>query len=151
MKRIFILLTALGIAFTAAAQHNLVQLYIDKGVVLESEGRASEAQEAYRAAVRYGNEVIDGGVFHLMTDRFGTRADEGPKFYYDYTPDESGKLREDRTYASAGISMPGNVFWDLFQMGNQDYADGNYEAVWTIEIDYEAHFLFHQPYFQFQD
>ncbi len=122
-----------------AAQHNLVQLYIDKGVVLESEGRASEAQEAYRAAVRYGNEVIDGGVFHLMTDRFGTRAKEGPKFYYDYTPDESGKLREDRTYASAGISMPGNVFWDLFQMGNQDYADGNYEAVWTIEIDYEAY------------
>ena len=23
-------------------------------------------------------------------------------------------------------------------MGNQNYADGNYEAVWTIEVDYEA-------------
>ena len=121
-----------------AAQHNLIQLYIDKGVVLEAEGRGQEAQEAYQAAIRYGDELIDGGVFHLMTERFGTRAGEGPKFYYDYTPDASGKLREDRSYASAGVNIAGNVVWDLFQIGNQDYADGNYEAIWTIEIDYEA-------------
>ncbi|MBQ3722436.1 MAG: RagB/SusD family nutrient uptake outer membrane protein [Bacteroidales bacterium] len=121
-----------------AAQHNLVQLYIDKGVVLEAEGRTQEAQAAYSRAIEYGNEVIDGGVFHLMTERFGTRAKEDPKYYYDYTPDENGNLREDRTYASAGVRINGNVFWDLFQIGNQDYADGNYEAIWTIEIDYQA-------------
>lgn len=121
-----------------AAQHNLVQLYIDKGVALEAEGRGNEAQAAYAQAIRYGDDVIDGGTFHLMTNRFGTRAKEDPKFYYDYTPDANGQLREDRTYASAGVSMPGNVFWDLFQIGNQDYADGNYEAVWTIEVDYQA-------------
>ena len=122
-----------------AAQHNLVQLYVDKGVVLESEGRNAEARQAYETAVRYGNDVIDGGVFHLMTSRFGTRAKEGPQYYYDYTPDDNGKLREDRTYTSAGVKIPGNVFWDLFQIGNQNYADGNREAVWTIEIDYDAY------------
>ena len=121
-----------------AAQHNLVQLYIDKGIVLEAEGRGQEALEAYQTAIRYGNELIDGGVFHLMTSRFGTRSQEGPKYYYDYTPDANGNLREDRSYASAGVNIEGNVFWDLFQIGNQDYADGTYEAVWTIEVDYEA-------------
>ena len=121
-----------------AAQHNLIQLYIDKGVTLEAEGRQPEAQEAYAQAIRYGNDLIDGGTFRLMTNRFGTRAKEGPKYYYDYSPDANGQLREDRTYASAGVNIPGNVFWDLFQRGNQDYADGNYEAVWTIETDYQA-------------
>ena len=115
-----------------AAQHTLVQLYIDKGVVLEQEGEKAEALKAYNTAISYANEVIDGGTYHLMTERFGTRKDEGPKFYYDYTPDEkTGKLREDRTYASAGVIIPGNVYWDLFQYGNQCYEDGNYESIWV--------------------
>ncbi|MBP5504892.1 MAG: RagB/SusD family nutrient uptake outer membrane protein [Bacteroidales bacterium] len=121
-----------------AAQHNLAQLYIDKGVVLDSEGRIMDAKEAYRKAVEYADAVIDGGVFHLMTERFGTRKDEGPKYYYDYTPDENGRLREDRTYASAGVIIEGNVFWDLFQMGNQNYEEGNYESIWTARVEYEA-------------
>ena len=122
----------------AAAQHTLCQLYIDKGVVLESEGREDEAQAAYAAAIRFGDDVIDGGIYHLMTQRFGTRANEGPVFYYDYTPDGNGNLRQDRSYSSAGVNMPGNVFWDLFQTGNQNYADGNYESIWTARTSYEA-------------
>ena len=121
-----------------AAQHTLVQLYIDKGVVLEAEGRVQEAKTAYQKAISYGDDVIDGGTFHLMTARFGTRKDEGPKYYYDYTPDESGNLREDRSYASAGVNISGNVFWDLFQSGNQNYADGNFESIWTARTSYEA-------------
>ena len=121
-----------------AAQHTLVQLYIDKGVVLEAAGKDAEAKAAYETAVGYGDALIDGGTYHLMTDRFGTRAKEGPTFYYDYTPDENGQLRADRTYASAGVQMPGNVFWDLFQTGNQNYADGNYESIWTARTSYEA-------------
>ena len=121
-----------------AAQHTLVQLYIDKGVVLEAEGKGAEAKAAYETAVQYGDDVIDGGTFHLMTERFGTRANEGPTFYYDYTTDANGNLRADRTYASAGVHMPGNVFWDLFQTGNQNYADGNYESIWTARTSYAA-------------
>ena len=116
----------------AAAQHNLVQLYIDKGVVLEAEGDRAAAIKAYNEAISYANEVIDGNTYHLMTERFGVRKTEGPKYYYDYTPDEkTGKLREDRTYASAGVYISGNVYWDLFQPGNQDYEDGNYESIWV--------------------
>lgn len=115
-----------------AAQHNLAQLYIDKGVVLEAEGKRGDAVKAYNSAIAYATDVIDGGTFHLMTERFGVRKDEGPKYYYDYTPDEkTGKLREDRTYASAGVHISGNVYWDLFQPGNQDYEDGNYESIWV--------------------
>lgn len=121
-----------------AAQHTLVQLYIDKGVVLEAEGKDAEARAAWETAVGYGDEVIDGGTYHLMTERFGTRANEGPTFYYDYTPDANGNLRASRTYESAGVHMPGNVFWDLFQTGNQNYADGNYESIWTARTSYAA-------------
>ena len=64
----------------AAALHNLCQLYIDKGVVLEESG-SGEAKEAYNKAVDYANQVIDSGVYHLMTARFGSKATEDPIFY----------------------------------------------------------------------
>lgn len=45
----------------------------------------------------------------------------------------------DRTYSSAGYPIEGNVYWDLFQVGNQDYQDGNTEAIWCAQSDYEVY------------
>src|SRR3546814_946462 len=55
-----------------AAQHNLCQLYLALGIELESNGSGGDAQAAYTHAVSYGYQVIDGGVFSLMQNRFGT-------------------------------------------------------------------------------
>lgn len=118
-----------------AAQHNLCQLYIDKGVLLEEEG-SGEAATAYAQAIQYANAVIDGGTYRLMTERFGSRANDNPEFYYanneaDQTPEHS--------YTQAGYSIEGNVYWDLFQVGNQDYQLGNKESIWTLQIDYDVY------------
>lgn len=116
----------------AVAQHNLCQLYIDKGVLLEETG--GDSKSAYDRALSYANDVIESGTYQLMTERFGARSNEGPEFYYamaasDQTPD--------RTYTAAGHPIEGNVYWDLFQIGNQDYQDGNTEAIWCAQSDYE--------------
>ncbi|GAB6121164.1 RagB/SusD family nutrient uptake outer membrane protein [Dysgonomonas termitidis] len=119
-----------------AAQHNLCQLYIDKGVALEEEGKASEAKSAYEKAVTYGNTLINGSLYRLMTERFGTRMNENPDYYYantvaDQTPDH--------LYSSTGLIIDGNVYWDLFQEGNQNYQEGNKEAIWVAQVDYAAY------------
>lgn len=118
----------------AAAQHNLCQLYIDKGVVLSDEG--GDATAAYTKAVEYANAVIDGGVYHLMTERFGTRATENPEFYYASTEADQ---TEAHLYEKAGYKIEGNVFWDLYQVGNQDYQSGNKEAIWVAQFDYDVY------------
>ena len=117
----------------AAAQHNLCQLYIDKGVLSESEGGDSKA--AYNKAISYANDIIDGGTYKLMTERFGARKNQDPKFYYART---KALETEDHTYSSAGYPIKGNVYWDLFQVGNQDYQNGNTEAIWCAESDFNA-------------
>lgn len=119
----------------AAAQHNLCQLYIDKGIVLSEEG-GGDAKAAYNKAVEYANAVIDGGLYSLMTKRFGTRAKDNPKFYYaSSTPEQT----EEHLYEKAGYKIEGNVFWDLFQVGNQDYQEGNKESIWTMQLDYDVY------------
>lgn len=118
-----------------AAQHNLCQLYIDKGVTLEEEGNSSEAPAAYAQAIAYGNALIDGSVYSLMTERFGTRANEDPVYYYANS--ESAKT-PDHLYSAAGYPVKGNVYWDLFQEGNQNYQEGNREAIWVAQTDYTA-------------
>lgn len=118
----------------AAALHNLCQLYIDKGVVLAEEG--GDAASAYTKAVEYANTVIDGGLYSLMTERFGTRSTENPKFYYANT---AAGQTEDHLYEKAGYNIEGNLFWDLFQVGNQDYQSGNKEAIWVAQFDYEVY------------
>lgn len=115
----------------AAAQHNLCQLYIDKGVVLEEEG--GDASSAYQTARSYANDVIDGGLYSLMTSRFGTRQNENPEFYYASTVQNQ---TPDYLYSAAGYPIEGNVYWDLFQEGNQDYQFGNTEAIWVAQVDY---------------
>jgi hypothetical protein len=119
-----------------AAQHNLCQLYIDKGVALEQAGNAGEAGAAYQQAVSYGNSVIDGGTYNLMTERFGSRKDENPDYYYTSVAAEQ---TPDRLYSAAGYPLEGNVYWDLFQEGNQNYQEGNREAIWCAQIDYAAY------------
>jgi len=117
----------------AAAQHNLCQLYIDKGVLLASSG--GDSNSAYQKALSYANAIIDGGIYSLMTERFGSRKNERPDYYYsnnlaDQTPEH--------LYSAAGYEVEGNVYWDLFQKGNQDYQDGNKEAIWCAQSDYEV-------------
>ena len=119
-----------------AAQHNLCQLYIDKGVALEEAGQGGEAPAAYAKAITYGNDVIDGSVYGLMTERFGSRKDENPDFYY---ANIESQQTPDHLYSAAGYPIEGNVYWDLFQEGNQNYQEGNKEAIWVAQIDYDAY------------
>jgi len=119
-----------------AAQHTLCQLYLDKGLALESDGNVGDAQTAYKKAIEYGNTVIDGSVYSLMTQRFGTRKSENPVYYFaNSTADQNS----DHLYSKAGVNMTGNVIWDLFQEGNQNYQDGNREAIWVAQINYAAY------------
>lgn len=116
----------------AAVSHNLAQLYIDKGVVLQEEGK--DASECWKKAIAYASDVIDGGRYSLMTERFGTRASEDPEYYFSNSP---ANQDEEHSYTSAGHHIEGNVYWDLFQEGNQDYQEGNREAIWVSQSDYE--------------
>ncbi len=63
-------------------------------------------------AIAAASRVIDGndGNYALMTGRFGKRSNEAGK----------------------------NIYWDLFRMGNQDYQDGNTEAIWTAQFEYNT-------------
>ena len=118
-----------------AAQHALLELYLDKGVALEEEGRSSEAQAAFNQAIAYGNDLIDNSPHALMTERFGLRKAEGPVFYYATSVAEQ---TPEHLYSAAGVNIPGNVFWDMFQVGNTSYEAGNKESIWTISANYAA-------------
>lgn len=61
----------------------------------------------YDEAVAAATEVINHPELHLMTDRFGTR-----------------------------MSEEGDVYWDLFRMGNQNRSSGNKEGLWVAQYDY---------------
>ncbi|MDR2121200.1 MAG: RagB/SusD family nutrient uptake outer membrane protein [Tannerella sp.] len=117
----------------AAAQHNLCQLYIDMGVLLAESG--GDAGAAYRKALDYANDIIDGGVYRLMTERFGSRKEESPDFYFS---NNMAGQTPDHLYSAAGYKAEGNVYWDLFQEGNQDYRQGNTEAIWVAQSDYNV-------------
>lgn len=92
-----------------AAQHLLTELYLGLGI--EQQAQSKDGSAAYTKSVAYGDKVIDGGTFSLMTSRFGTRKAE----------------------------TKGNVYWDLFQEGNVNYQDGNRECIWALQIDYAAY------------
>ena len=119
-----------------AAQHCLAQLYLDKGIALDEEGRAEEARTSYLKSVSYAGDVIGGGLYELMTERFGTRMSEGPTYYYANTAKQK---TPDHTYEKAGVILEGNVIWDMYQTGNVAFQDGNREAVWIIRTDLDAY------------
>jgi hypothetical protein len=53
--------------------------------------------------------VITDPAMGLMTERFGTRASE-----------------------------PGDVYWDLFRLDNQNRSGGNREALWVLQFEYQS-------------
>jgi hypothetical protein len=116
-----------------AAQHLLSELYLAKGVVLESEGKSGEAQADYSKAVSYAGAVIDGGIYSLMNERFGKRKDE-TFFSIDIHPSGNAALAVEDT-----IRFDTNHYWDLFQDDNINYQDGNRECIWALQIDYTAY------------
>lgn len=93
-----------GRVVRGAAQHFLSEFYLGLGIETDSD-------TAYDQAIKYASDVIDGGIYSLMQNRFGSRADEPGK----------------------------NVYWDLFRLDNQNYSDGNTESIWTYQFDYAAY------------
>ncbi|MDI9604077.1 MAG: RagB/SusD family nutrient uptake outer membrane protein [Bacteroidota bacterium] len=70
----------------------------------------------FDGAIAAATRVINGtdGDYQLMTERFGTRSSEKTNRY--------------------GQTL--NPYWDLFQIGNQNYSDGNKEAIWVCQYNY---------------
>ncbi|WKN44196.1 RagB/SusD family nutrient uptake outer membrane protein [Tunicatimonas pelagia] len=65
--------------------------------------------EDYQGAIDAASRVIDNPNFALMTERFGSRADE-----------------------------PGDVYWDLFRLNNQNRSAGNTEGIWVMQVEYNT-------------
>lgn len=63
----------------------------------------------FDGAIAAATRVINGD-YQLMKTRFGTRADETDR----------------------------NVYWDLFRIGNQQYQEGNKEAIWVAQMEYDT-------------
>ncbi len=63
----------------------------------------------WQGAIDAASLVINNPNFKLMTQRFGRRT-----------------------------SVNGDVFWDLFQRGNQNRTSGNKEAIWVIQVEYKT-------------
>ncbi len=93
-----------GRVVRGAVQHYLSEFYLGLGV------ESSDASN-YDQAIKYASDVIDGGVFSLMTERFGARMDEANK----------------------------DVWWDLFRKDNVNYSDGNTECIWSLQTDFDAY------------
>lgn len=72
--------------------------------------------ERWQDAVTAASTVIDHSNTALMTERFGTRKDE-------------------KAWPTQG-NFDTDVFWDLFRQGNQNRSEGNQEAIWILEFEY---------------
>jgi starch-binding outer membrane protein, SusD/RagB family len=115
-----------------AVQHNLCELYLAMGIQMAADGNSSGASAAYAKSISYGDKVINGGTYKLMSARFGTRKSSTSIAINVY---QGGS-------ASAPVdtvSQKTNYYWDLFQEGNVNYQDGNTECIWAMQIDYAAY------------
>lgn len=75
------------------------------------------ALERYDEAIAAASAVIDDPNTDLMQNRFGSMAAQNPQ-------DELLKF-----------TQPGDVYWDLFRVGNQNRSSGNREALWVIQYE----------------
>ncbi len=81
-----------GRVVKAAADHLLAEVYI--------------SLNQYQKAIGAANNVINSGLYHLMTARFGSQK-----------------------------SLPGDVFSDLFRDGNQNRSSGNMESIYVWQFE----------------
>lgn len=96
----------------SAALHYLAEAYI-------AQGTETGDKSLFSKAVTAADEVI--AKHPLMTERFGSRSEKGRQ--PAGIPDNGvQRFKED-----------GNVFYDLFQIGNYDYSEGNTESVLVKE------------------
>ena len=116
-----------------AAQHNLCELYLARGIQLEAEGNVGDAKSDYAKSIAYADQLINGSVYSLMTDRFGSRKNE-LTISIDIHP--NGEISQP---VADTILFETNHYWDLFQEGNINYQDGNKECIWALQIDYQAY------------
>ena len=99
-----------------AANHYLAEAYIAQGT---ETGDKSYFQKAIDAA------KITLALNPIMTERFGVRANPA-----DTDPaNGSGIDPHNPSMKVANYKADGNVFYDLFQMGNYDYSEGNTEGL----------------------
>ena len=117
-----------------AAQHFLCELYLGLGIQLAADGNTAEAQNAYTNSISYGDKVIDGGTYSLMTSRFGTRKTESSVVIDIY---KNGVFKPSEKVDT--LQFTPNYYWDLFQEGNQNYQEGNKECIWALQTDYDAY------------
>lgn len=82
---------------------------ITKGAAYHLLAEAYIAVEQWQNSIDAASAVIDDPNYELMTNRFGSRSDE-----------------------------PGDVYWDLFRIGNQNRSSGNKETIWALQIEYET-------------
>lgn len=74
----------------------------------------------YQKAIDAASVVIDDPNTALMQNRFGSMATKKPTDpYLDFTQD-------------------GDVFWDLFRVGNQNRSSGNKEALWVCQFEVDV-------------
>lgn len=85
------------------AQHLLAETYI--------------ALKKYDEAIQAASNVINDPNTSLMTERFGSMANQDP--YDKYLK----------------FTQPGDVYWDLFRVNNQNRSSGNKEAIWVIQYE----------------
>ncbi len=94
-----------------AANHFLAEAYLALGVETNNADG-----DNYDKAIAAATVTINA--HPLMTERFGSRANPADLSENNGVP---------------AYKPDGNVFYDLFQIGNYDYSEGNTEAVWTLE------------------
>jgi len=124
--------TAGGRLVKGAAQHNLCELYLALGIQLAAEGNTAGAQTAYATSISYGDAVINGTTYSLVSARYGKRAGEASI----NIPVYQGGIT---TTPVDVVTQTTNYYWDMYQEGNVNYQDGNKECIWALQTDYAAY------------
>jgi hypothetical protein len=115
----------LGRLVKGAPQHFLSEMYLAKGILEQAEG-VNDGKASYQKSIDYANQLIDGGTYHLMTQRFGNRVGMNLVSLDVMTQGPNGWETIDT------LAFIPNVYWDLFQQNNINYEEGNLESIWAF-------------------